>query len=132
MFDFAMLLFWIFVAICLLVFFLKRLLAWLDRHGYITYTGHVPTYGSLGNAFLELQSLAEPHKKYVIEMREEQETKQEEDGEAGPPWLVGAVELSEELLGLADAELAEGAERLRGQSGGKPEVELDGQVAAAE
>ena len=68
-----------------ILFFLKHLLGWLDRHGYIAYTGHVPTYGSLGNAFLELQSLAEPQKKYVIEMRIDQEDSQDEDGEAEPP-----------------------------------------------
>ncbi|MCP5113642.1 MAG: hypothetical protein GY953_22645 [bacterium] len=77
-----MVLIYIFVAGVLIVFFLKRLLGWLDRHGYITYTGHVPTYRSLGNAAINLQSLAEPGKQYVIEMKQEQEEDREEDGEA--------------------------------------------------
>jgi len=71
-------------AVLLVIFFVKRLLAWLDEHDYIIYNGHVPTYGSLGNAFMELQQLAEPQKKYVLEMKEELTQKREEDGDAGP------------------------------------------------
>ncbi len=82
--QFSLMMICLFVAPFLIVFFLKRLLGWLDRHGYITYTGHVPTYRSLGNAAIDLQSLAEPGKRYVIEMRQEQEEDREEDGEAGP------------------------------------------------
>lgn len=66
----------------LLVFFVKRLLAWLDKHDYIIYNGHVPTYGSLGNAFMELHQLAEPQKAYVLEMKEDLKKKREEGGEA--------------------------------------------------
>jgi len=68
----------------LVVFFVKRLLAWLGEHDYIIYNGQVPAYGSLGNAFMELQAIAEPQRAYVLEMKEEQEQKREEDGEAGP------------------------------------------------
>jgi hypothetical protein len=69
----------VYVAIILGIFFLKRGLAWLDDRYLITYTGHVPTYGTLGNAFLELQSLAQPEKQYVIEMKEDEKRKIEED-----------------------------------------------------
>lgn len=74
----------VFVTIVMIVFLLKRLLGWLDRRGYITYSGHVPTYGSLGNAALHLQTLIDPAKRHVIEMREAQEEDRDEDGEAGP------------------------------------------------
>jgi len=79
----------IYVGIILFIFFLKRGLAWLDDRFLITYTGHVPTYGTLGNAFLELQSLAQPEKHYVIEMKEDQKQKKEQDDIAGsdPPDL---------------------------------------------
>jgi len=43
-----------FAGIVLLVFFLKRLLAWMDERGWVTCTENVPTYHTLGNAFLEL------------------------------------------------------------------------------
>ena len=66
----------------LFVRFLKKLLAWMDDRGWITYTGNVPTYGSLGNAFLELQSMAQPEKTYLLEQKKEEKT--EEDEEGGP------------------------------------------------
>ena len=72
----------VFVAVVLFVFFLRRLLWWMDQRGWILYSGDPPTYGSLGNAFQELQSLAEPHIQYVLEERRYEES--EEDGEAGP------------------------------------------------
>jgi hypothetical protein len=77
----------LYVGIILIIFFLKRGLAWLDDRFWITYTGHVPTYGTLGNAFLELQSLAQPEKQYVIEMREDEKQKKEQDdiGGSGDP-----------------------------------------------
>jgi hypothetical protein len=68
----------VYVGIILGIFFLKRGLAWLDDRYLITYTGHVPTYGTLGNSFLELQPLAQPEKQYVIEMKEDEKQKKEE------------------------------------------------------
>jgi hypothetical protein len=77
----------IYVGIILFIFFLKRGLAWLDDRFLITYTGHVPTYGTLGNAFLALPSLAQPEKQYVIEMKEDEKQKKDQDDIAGsdPP-----------------------------------------------
>jgi hypothetical protein len=72
------------VGLVLLVFFLKRLLAWMDNKGWITYTGHVPTYHTLGKAFLELQSLTQPEKQYVIEMKEQERQRREDDDAGGP------------------------------------------------
>ena len=74
----------VFVGIVLLVFFLRRVFAWMDRRGWIMYTGDPPTYGSLGNALLELQKLAQPQMEYILEQKEADEQKLEEDGEAGP------------------------------------------------
>jgi hypothetical protein len=73
----------IYVGIILFIFFLKRAFAWLDDRFLITYSGHVPTYGTLGNAFLELQAIAEPEKQYVIEMKEDEKQKKEQDDVAG-------------------------------------------------
>jgi hypothetical protein len=77
----------IYVGIILIIFFLKRGLARLDDRFWITYSGHVPTYGTLGNAFLVLQSLAQPEKQYVIEMKEDEKQKKEQDdiGGSGDP-----------------------------------------------
>ena len=73
----------IYVAIILIIFFLKRGLAWLDDRFWITHSGHAPTYGTLGNAFLELQSLTQPEKQYVIEMKEDGKQKKEQDDTGG-------------------------------------------------
>jgi len=73
-----------FAGFLLAVFFVKRLLRWLDEHDYIIYNGHTPTYGSLGNAFMELPQLAEPQRAYVLEMTKELKQQREEEGEAGP------------------------------------------------
>ena len=73
----------VYVGIIFFIFFLKRALAWLDERYLITYSGHVPTYGTLGNAFLELQALAQPEKQYVIEMKEDEKQKKEQDDVAG-------------------------------------------------
>ncbi len=72
-----------FVGVIIAVFFLKRLLAWMDERGWITYTGHVPTYGTLGNSFLELQSLAQPEKQYVIEMKQKEKDRKDQDDATG-------------------------------------------------
>jgi hypothetical protein len=74
----------IYVAIVIAIFFLKRGLAWLDDRFWITQGGHAPTYGTLGNAFLELQAIAQPEKQHVIEMKEDEKLKKEQDDAAGP------------------------------------------------
>ena len=70
-----------FVALALFVFFLRRFFAWMDRRGWITYSGDPPTYGSLGNAFQQLQSIYQPSVEYVLE--EKRREKVEEDDIAG-------------------------------------------------
>ena len=72
--------------ILLFVFSLKRALAWMDRRGWVSYHSHVPIYGSLGNAFLEIQAIGQPEMAYILELREdEQEKRQDSDsGGRGP------------------------------------------------
>jgi len=62
----------------------KKVVLWMDLHGWINYEGDrdVPTYGTVGNAFLAMQSAMEPHKKYVLEAK--QEEREERDDEGGP------------------------------------------------
>ena len=67
-----------------IVLVLKKVLQWLDDRGYIVYTGDPSTYGSLGPAFLELQKIVEPKSQYVLEVKDEEEHRIEQDGEAGP------------------------------------------------
>lgn len=72
------------VLMLVLVLALRRLLEWMEDRGWIIYVNDSPTYGSLGNAFLALQSIVEPEKQYVLEARQQEELKEEDDGEAGP------------------------------------------------
>ena len=75
----------LFAPLALFVFFLKRTLAWMDRRGWVSYHSHVPTYGSLGNAFMEIQAIAQPKKTHILELKEAQkQEKSDADGSAGP------------------------------------------------
>jgi hypothetical protein len=71
------------VLMLVFVLALRRLLEWTEDRGWIIYVNDSPTYGSLGNAFLALQSIVEPEKQYVLEARQQEEMKEEDDGEAG-------------------------------------------------
>ena len=79
---------WLMIAfpagVLIIVLVLKKVLQWLDDRGYIFYTGDPSTYGSLGPAFLELQKIVEPKSQYVLEAKDEEEHRIEQDGEAGP------------------------------------------------
>ena len=73
-----------FVAVVLFVFFLRKLLCWMDERGWIIYSGDPPTYGTLGRALLELQGIAQPQQQYVLEAKEKEEKKVEAEDEGGP------------------------------------------------
>jgi hypothetical protein len=86
--------------VLIFVLALKRVLLWLDERGYIFYTGNPTTYGSLGNAFLDLQSMVDPSAAYVLEAKDLEEQGVEEDGEAGAsPHEVGEGEGGVEIDG---------------------------------
>jgi hypothetical protein len=63
----------VYVIIVHFIFFLRRY-GWLP--------GGRPAHHGLGNAYLGLQSLAEPEKRYILEERLKEE--KEEDYEGGP------------------------------------------------
>jgi hypothetical protein len=73
----------LFVAVVLLIFFLRRLLWWMEQRGWICYSGDPPTYGSLGNAFQQIQSLGEPRIQYCLEEKQREQRCERQDG-AGP------------------------------------------------
>ncbi len=55
----------------------------MDDRDWIIYRGDMPTYGSLGNAFLELQAMFEPQKQHVLELKEEEEQKRDQEDVGG-------------------------------------------------
>ena len=74
-----------FLLICAVVlglWLLHRLALWAEKRGWIYYVHKKPHLDSLGSAFLDLQQMAEPTKKHLIQAKREQRT--EQDGEAGP------------------------------------------------
>ena len=61
---------------------LHRLLLCMEAHGWIYYVHKKPDPASLGTAFLELNTMAEPQKRHVLELKRSQRT--EHNDAAGP------------------------------------------------
>jgi hypothetical protein len=51
------------------VYCIHRISIWAGQRGWIYYRGKGGSSGTLGNAFLELQTIFEPSKRHVIEER---------------------------------------------------------------
>jgi hypothetical protein len=74
--------FWI-VGIGIALFLLDKALLRMESRGWIYYRRKAPTRSSLGNAFLEIQSLLEPSKKAMVEVLKEEKKEQADSGD--PP-----------------------------------------------
>jgi hypothetical protein len=72
---------WI-VAIAMGLFGLHRLLLWMESRGWIHFMKTRASGGALGSAFLEIQQIAQPEKKYVLEIK--RESRAERDDESDP------------------------------------------------
>lgn len=62
---------------------LHRFLLWAEGRGWIYYHHRRPSGSALGNAFLEVQSLLEPEKQQLAEVRRQCVVEEDEHGE--PP-----------------------------------------------
>lgn len=71
------------VGIGIALFLLNKALLKMESRGWIYYRRKAPTHSSLGNAFLEIQSLLEPSKKAMVEVMKEEKKEQADSGE--PP-----------------------------------------------
>jgi hypothetical protein len=71
------------LAALLVLYGLHRLARWAERRGWIYYLERRGTSGALGNAFLEIQSIMEPGKRYVVEERARPGVKEQDSGD--PP-----------------------------------------------
>ncbi|HKV07547.1 MAG TPA: hypothetical protein VJ725_05355 [Thermoanaerobaculia bacterium] len=70
------------------LFLLDRLGLYLESRGWIYYRKTKASPASLGNALLELQSILEPGKRNVVEVRTEEVVEGDEEGDPPPPdWL---------------------------------------------
>jgi hypothetical protein len=74
----------IIIAVLLGIFVFKRTLGRLARIGVLMYSGHVPTWGAMGNALMEIQRFAQPQYEYVLAHNEDETKHQENEDEGGP------------------------------------------------
>jgi hypothetical protein len=65
------------------LYLLHRIALWAESRGYIYYVNTEPSRNSIGNAFLEAQSLVEPDKRALIQVIREERSEQAEAG--APP-----------------------------------------------
>ena len=66
-------------------FLLDRILLKMESRGWIYYRRKKPTRSSLGNAFLEIQSILEPSKKVLVEIKKEEKKEQADSGDPPTP-----------------------------------------------
>lgn len=59
-------------AAAVVVFLLDRLALWAEARGWLFYRRRKPSSTAVGNAFLEVQSLLEPSKRKIVEVRREE------------------------------------------------------------
>ena len=72
----------IIIGVFLALFVLHKLLLWMEDRGWIYYHKKKASPGTAANAWLELQSMMEPGKKHVLEIKSEEH--KEDDGDAEP------------------------------------------------
>jgi hypothetical protein len=71
------------LVILIALYGVHRLALWAEDRGWIYYTRRKPTASSLGNAFLEVQSLIEPEKRQLAEVQKAEIIEEDEQGD--PP-----------------------------------------------
>ena len=91
------------VAAVILLFLADQVLLWMERRDWIDWRKNekTPDRASLGSAALEIQILLEPEKRYVLELKREEKTL--EDDEGGPDTPHGEREASARVAGLREA-----------------------------
>ncbi len=65
------------------LFGLHHLALWMERRGWLYYLHSKPSTSSLGNAFLEVQSLLDPSAETLVELRHQEQLEDEASGD--PP-----------------------------------------------
>jgi hypothetical protein len=67
------------------IFAAHRLSCWAEDRGWIYYRKRSGRPGTSAQAFLEIQSMMEPSRKYVLEVKREDEDKDEQADSGDPP-----------------------------------------------
>jgi len=68
-------------AVAGLLYALHRVALWAEGRGWVYYLNRKPSSSTLGNAFLEIQSMIEPEKRPFVEVRKEEAVEEDEWGE---------------------------------------------------
>ncbi len=68
----------------LALWLLDRLALWAESRGWLYYRRRTPSSTAVGNAFLEVQSLLEPSKREIVEIRREEHVEAAVPGEPPP------------------------------------------------
>jgi hypothetical protein len=71
------------LAVIVTAYGLHRLALWMEARGWIYYRKKRGSSGTLGTAFLEMQTLLEPGKRHVIEIVRKDDSEQNDTGD--PP-----------------------------------------------
>lgn len=75
---------WVLAGI-MIFYLLDRLATWMESKGWLYWRKRGGAYSRLGNAFLEMQAMFEPGKKYVIEAKQEVKRKKADSGDPPSP-----------------------------------------------
>ena len=65
------------------IWLVHRSALWLEARGWLYYRHRRPSSSTLGTAFLEVQQLVDPGKRFVLEATREDRSEREESGD--PP-----------------------------------------------
>ena len=71
-------------AAAVVLFLVDRLALWVEARGWLYYRKRKPSSAAVGNAFLEVQSLLEPSKREIVEVRREEHVEASVPGEPPP------------------------------------------------
>ena len=69
------------IAAAAALYLIDRLALWLEERGWIYYRKHKASSGSLGNAFLAIQTALEPSKRHILEERVKKDPVTQESGD---------------------------------------------------
>lgn len=78
---------WVSFAICaaIIIYVLDKFGLWLEAKGLIYWRRKKPSGGGLGNALQEFESLLRPSAKYVIEFKQRESKRNDDQGEGPKP-----------------------------------------------
>ena len=71
---------------------LHQLGLWMERRGWIYCAKNRASGDALGSAFLEIQSLAQPEKKYILEVQREKRVERDHEAEPKQPNGAGGAD----------------------------------------